>query len=90
MKIHSIYDNGGETLDRYAVYYKGRGSLYHNSQATFRYFLSMSENPSHPQGYGQHGWGMPGKHNGKRIKFEDLPEQCQKLVLQDLTADCPG
>lgn len=84
MKIHSIYDNGGETFDRYTVYYKGRGTLDYRPQGTFRFCVGMSENPFHPQGYGQHGSGMPGKHNGKRIKFEDLPEQCQKLVLQDL------
>lgn len=84
MKIHSIYDNGGKTFDRFTVFYKGRGTLDHKTQGTFRFCVGMSENPFHPQGFGQHGSGMPGKHNGKRIKFEDLPEQCQRLVKQDL------
>jgi hypothetical protein len=38
----------------------------------------------HPQGFGQHGRGLIGKHNGKRIKFEELPPDCQRLVMRDL------
>lgn len=85
MKIHSIYDNGGETFDRYTVYFKGRGTLnWYTKDPPMRYCLAMSSNPFHPQGFGQHSEGKPGKHNGKKIKFEDLPEDCQKLVLQEL------
>jgi hypothetical protein len=49
----------------------------------------MSEHPFHPQGFGQHGEaGDPIDrpaygHIGKRIKFEDLPEDCKRLVLMD-------
>jgi hypothetical protein len=85
MKIHSIYDNGGETCDRYVVYYKGKGSLggmIGNKRG--RLFFGMSESPCHPQGFGQHGYGLVGKHNGKKIKFEELPQECQKAVLADL------
>jgi len=84
MKIHSIYDNGGETADRFAVYFKGRGTLNHTSRGTLRAYLGMSGAPFHPQGFCQHGQGMPGKHNGKRITFEQLPADCQRAVLQDL------
>jgi hypothetical protein len=85
MKIHSIYDageNGG--ADRYTVYYKGRGTLDHTSRGTLRACLGMSDNPFHPQGVGMHGTGQPGKHNGKRITFDQLPADCQKAVEWDL------
>lgn len=83
-KIHSIYNNGGATCDRYTVYYGGRGSVCHTERGVFREFLGMSGAPFHPQGFCQHGTGVPGRHNGKRITFDDLPEDCQRAVLQDL------
>ena len=81
MKIKAIYDNGGKTFDRYTVYYNEPllspiPNLYP--------CIGMSSNPFHPQGFGIHSEGTLGRHNGKRIKFEDLPTDCQKLVLQDL------
>jgi hypothetical protein len=78
MKIKAIYDNGGKTLDRYTVYYdeKEKSGMYT--------CLGMSERPFHPQGFGQHSSGQLGRHNGKRIKFEALPAQCQRAVKQDL------
>jgi len=79
-----IYDNGGKTYDRYtAVFignYKGRDGCD---------YLGMSEYPFHPQGFGQHGWSReiidyPSyRHLGRKITFDKLPEQCQKLVIQD-------
>ena len=83
-KIHSIYDageNGG--ADRYTVYFKGRGTL-NRGAARLRLFIGMSGAPFHPQGVCQHGYGMPGKHNGKRITFDQLPADCQRAVNQDL------
>ncbi len=81
MKIHSIYDNGGETFDRFTVYFKGRGTLERDGT---RLCLGMSEHPFHPQGFGQHASGCPGRHNGKKITFEQLPTDCQKLVLREV------
>lgn len=76
--IH-IYDNGGKTFDRYTVIYmdqpEGMG-LYG--------CRGMSEHPRHPQGFGMYGSALPGRHLGKRIAFEQLPQDCQKLVEQDL------
>lgn len=79
-----VYDNGGETFDRYTVVftgnYKGRDGCH---------YLGMSENPTHPQGFGQHGWSQEiidrptYGHLGKKVKFEDLPEKCQKVILND-------
>lgn len=73
------YDNGGKTTDRYCV-------IYMDQPEGGKCFMSvcMNSEPFHPQGIGQHGAAMPGRHLGKRIKFEELPEDCQKLVRQDL------
>ena len=47
MKIKAIYDNGGETFDRFTVYYN---EPENNSLWAGR---GMSSNPFHPQGFGQ-------------------------------------
>jgi len=78
------YDNGGTdkggTIDRFTVVYMDEpiGSFCFEA-------VGMNGNPFHPQGFGQHVTAMPGKHLGKRIAFADLPEDCRKLVMQDLT-----
>ena len=74
--IHSIWDNGGETADRYCIVFRamwGRDKL--------RKGASCSENPSHPQGVWCYGPCMPGDHLGKRITWGDLPAAVQ-LVLE--------
>lgn len=76
-----IYDNGGETFDRYTVIYMDDLCPY-TSLYTAR---GMSENPSHPQGFGQICEAEPGEHLGKEIDFTDLPEPCQRMVLSDLS-----
>ncbi len=81
MKVHTIYDNGGETFDRFTVYLKGKGAIERNG---LRYAIGMSEKPFNPQGLGQHTIGMIGKHNGKRIAFDDLPADCQRFVLREI------
>ena len=55
-------------------------------------YLAMNEHPFHPQGFCQHGemelnmvaYKGRGGVFDKRIKFADLPEDCQKAVLQDI------
>lgn len=82
-KYIRCYDSGPDgSADRYTVVYtrSGDGRCY---------YVGMSGSPFHPQGVGMHGehdsmidrptYG----HLGKRIKFADLPEDCQKLVLRD-------
>ena len=75
-----IYDNGGETLDRFSVLYMDSPE---NGAGMFE-CLGMSEHPFHPQGFGQHCTAMPGLHLGKRIRLSDLPKDCQTAVLRDL------
>ena len=77
MKIKAIYDNGGKTFDRFTVYYTAKQGNYWQGRG-------MSENPCHPQGFGQWCSGMLGRHNGKRIEFDALPAGCKALVLSDL------
>jgi hypothetical protein len=83
----SCWDDGENFVDRYTVVFldeqeRGRVS-----------YLAMSEAPFHPQGFGQHGemhldavaYKGRGGAFSKRIKFDDLPADCKKAVIQDLT-----
>lgn len=79
MKIKAIYDNQGTTFDRYTVYYDNEGVKLNTW-----FYIGMSEHPTHPQGFGQHGEGMIGKHNGKKITFKELPKDCQELISYEL------
>lgn len=90
MKLKSVarlikcYDNDGKTFDRYTVLYLCTRSDYPTyGQYTYD-CLCMSEHPTHPQGFGQHVEAKNGKHLGTKIKFENLPVDCQNLVLSDL------
>lgn len=80
------YDNNGETIDRYTVVYTGRYT--HKTNGEF-WDVGMSSQPYNFYGFGQHGFSdypidrSSYSHLGKKIKFDDLPEDCQKLVLTD-------
>lgn len=92
------YDNGGSatehgTIDRYTVVFTGKyksiGIPRGIRQEYFYEYLGMSAHPFHPQGFGQHGESnqpidRPAySHLGKKISFNDLPEDCKECVLQD-------
>ena len=66
-------------MDRYTVYYLDDT----NVNPGFCSYVAMNSKPFHPQGFGQHGEGRFGRHNGKRIPFASLPADCRKLVEQD-------
>ncbi len=72
-----IYDNGGKTFDRFTVIFMDEKE----SQGLYG-ARGMSEDPFH--GFGQYCSAMPGRHLGKRIRFEDLPKPCQQVVMNDL------
>lgn len=81
-----VYDNQGETFDRFTVVFTGHYT--HKTNRSFVY-LGMSENPFHPLGFGQHGetgyqpCDRPKySHLGKKISFTDLPVDCQKAAIQ--------
>lgn len=81
-----VYDNGGKTADRYTAVFTGRyrhltgGSFWH---------VCMSGAPTHPQGVCMHGESenqidRPSYgHLGKKISFNDLPEICCKILMED-------
>ena len=51
-----IYDNGGETADRYTVVFTGQAAPMRGKGSPTQYpYLGMSSAPFHPQGFGQHG-----------------------------------
>ena len=77
----SIYDQGYQYVDRYSV-------IYHDFEYDgMRQCRGMSENPSHPQGFGQ-WFEIPktedNSYLGELIEFDALPTKCQKLILIDL------
>jgi hypothetical protein len=77
--IHSIYDNGGESLDRYTVLLKDG-----TTEDIFAY-LTLSDNPDHLLGVSQYGTGA-GKQLGRRIELYDLPLNVLYHVIRRLEA----
>jgi hypothetical protein len=75
----ACYDNDGKSADRFTVIYLDEPERAANTFAA----VGMNAEPFHPQGIGQHGSAMPGRHLGRRIALADLPADCQKLVQQD-------
>ncbi len=74
-----IYDNGGKTIDRYTAVFMDRPERQpHQYEA-----LGFNACPFHPQGFGQHVPATPGRHLGKRITLESLPEQARQFVQQN-------
>lgn len=66
-------------LDRYTVVY--------DDGADRLDYIGMNASPFHPQGFGQHGEIQRrnvGSHLGKTIAVTSLPEDCKRLVAQDL------
>jgi len=74
-----IYDNGGETIDRYTL-------IMPDGEA-----WGFSVNPYHPQGFGQYAGNLGElrtfSHLGKPVKsIMDLPEQARRFVDEIATA----
>ena len=69
--IDAVTDNGGETLDCYAVFF-GDGDV-----------LGMSGAPTHPQGFSQWSEGHydSDEDGDEEIAFDDLPEDIQAHVF---------
>jgi len=89
-------DNFGATFDRYTVIFIGEYTHLTNGSS---FYLGMSGNPFHPQGFCQHGEFMGAEfpsdikyvvedffsaNNGDEIiEFDDLPDDCKKVVMED-------
>jgi len=76
-EIKSVWDDGGQTLDRYTVVLKAKIGKYYDC-------IYSCHQPTHPQGVA--GWTKTteGKHLGKRIEWSDLPENVQEFVINQL------
>lgn len=65
-----VYDNGGETFDRYTIIIDGE-------------VYGMSHNPQSPQGFNQFS-GMlselPNARQGDAVTIESLPEDVQRAI----------
>ena len=78
------YDNG-ENGDRYTVVYTNRAIVTGGEHT----YVGMSAAPFHPQGVCQHGSHSTPidrprySHLGHKIKFTDLPKDCQTIVIAD-------
>ena len=77
-----VYDNGGETADRYTVVILDRAW---DTKPGYKAMLGLSDDPTHPQGFSQFTEGQDGPHLGKLIKFTDLPRNVQEHVKDRLT-----
>jgi hypothetical protein len=71
MEIAKVYDNGGQTFDRYTITFKDSSDA-----------LGLSENCDSPQGFSQFGVAVDGRHLGRQISFEDLPENVKRHTNQ--------
>lgn len=78
--IHSIYDNGGETCDRYTVYLAGTEDNNARGNDPMMECLTLSEKPNHPQGCNMFAQGVPGGHNGKQMELAELPPEIVRAI----------
>lgn len=72
-----IFDNGGKTLDQYTILPSRFDKKYRDNNRLIN-GIGSSTNPYHPQGFGMWITAEAGRHLGKRISLNDLPE----IVLQ--------
>ena len=88
-KYIRVFDNGGVgkkggTFDRYTVVYTHADKF---GLQGYTIGVGMSTYPFSPQGFGQHfeykNQDYNGRSGGKKITFQDLPEDCKRLVLID-------
>ena len=73
-EVSSVWDNGGESLDRYTI-------VLSDGEA-----LGMSDNPTSPVGFSQYlGKVEVGEHLGKEISVNDLPSNVKKHLEDRLS-----
>lgn len=90
-----ILDNNSETFDRYTCIFINQNVMQEGYEGLV-WYVGMSENPYHPQGFGQHGEiqipvgyssdeiAIEFAHLGQQIKISELPEKAKQLVIQEL------
>ncbi len=77
LKVIAVYDNGGESLDRYTIVTNERYKSRTNPNRYMYNAISSSDN-----GIGVFMWVecLIGKHLGKKIQLSDLSEELQNKI----------
>jgi len=74
LKLHSIYDNGGDTLDRYTI---NMVCTIDKSQSCW----GASERPSHPTGFGCYVGDYHFEPDGEaKIELKEAPQGVQDYI----------
>lgn len=86
--VLDVFDAGDKQFDRYTVLFGG--SLLEPELLKHRsvYYLGLSSNPTHPQGFSQ--WGECSasyRPAHQRIRWLDLPEPIRQHVIARATAE---
>ena len=86
LKIRSIWDNNGETADRYTIVTNYRESGPRGSFDGHPVFLALSinQNCNSPQGVSMFGSCVEGDHLGKKIGLKDLSLELQGHIIARL------
>lgn len=83
------YDDGGRTFDRYTII-PPRWAREYRERAPGQFTaIGASENPFHPQGFGQHVAATPGPHLGRRVAWSDIPPNVQAFARQSFPEYAP-
>lgn len=85
MKIKAVYDNHGESLDRYSVVtdmpWNG------DDQSGGYYCLCLSGDPDSPRGVSSWSCANLGPHLGQKISLEELPQNVQDHIARRMRED---
>lgn len=83
------FDNGGKTADRYTILPPYWAHDEWKQDHRMWQGLGASENPYHPQGFGQWITAQAGSHLGKRVHWDALPVPVQHFVAERFPAFAP-
>ena len=84
------YDNGGKTADRYTILPPRYAKQYRENAPGMWQAIGANAAPFHPQGIGMHVTATPGSHLGRRVHWDDLPEDVQRFARQSFPEYAPA
>lgn len=84
-----VFDNDGETYDRYTVVLPDKEKVGYELKE-YNVCLGLSDDPTHPLGFSQFstctlGEDGKGTHMGKEISFDSLPDNVKSHALDRLS-----